>query len=1207
MKNVTLQLFEYLIAAHNSNLSVSYNLNRYPGYWFLEEVLSFKGNKMERLDGDRICITIHQQQMLQPTITISPRLAEILKLMQYDHDGENPTLISKEEFVETLQLEQEALVKKIEQTSKKNILINGWQQLLLGTSAAQLLTSEISQDIKGLPVTIKELAQDYQGWLNDVRARNVAIAHLQKAQALYDAMIKLSHEANRSKKLSLGVGILHIPGEPAIYHPLLCVDVELVIHHDGGICQLYIEDRFLVADALLDHVLFCDSEVVSKMRSDINGQKIDPFDDEKIAVILQQIINHIHPGGHYFTSPVDAVLAPSDAPQALHRSVLFIRESQTCLGEEKLKAIAKYLTAGNPPSDVIGNVVDPGHALAHGNQDKFTFDPVTNQSDALAEKTTGDIMTLLQNNHAVAVSLEQRKGKKEAIVDLIKHLVEKGNRVLIVGEEPIELANIRESLPIYLNGLHHVVPEKSREYEQLKIDLIRLADQMQHHQRDMEEMAVIAEEMVQIQNDLEEVIDQIAEYRALGSKKIYWQDGRYHPYELAQFVSKLGKQEAFHGDLIPLDMHLEIEASEINDIWELRPDFTPEVMGLLNYDFIDLDEIKEYHEYQKMGVLEEKYLQLLAANGLTEQEFDQSIDIRFAQYMFDQLPRLIADVAEIKSPYEMNILKKALASLENHHTLTASLDEINEGIKYLAHFEHETQWSLSEREKLIGFLNEKLEILLIDAAHVMALPHDELLAFYTTKKAEMSGALRVAHLILIFNDGLMSLSPHFEGITLADMDQLETLYQKATVHLSKIEFEICWLRVKSYFTRLYQPTIEKEHLHPTCIALYQALLNSNLTDFRHAIADIEELLRKRQNFIVFGEFIETIGVIMPKFTAAIVSEENVDMLNIPNFKEAFERGKLNYLFDKLQNYGAKSLDKGIEFLKERETRLRQKLFEINCWKNQKIRDASDIEAVTGLLAQQNPSKDEVTHAMLDVFPVAFLNLANSKAIKNYDPTLFDVVIFADAAKSNMIRISELIHAHKAVLFGNLAHKPAVPLKLRREDSKRLMNRYGHTMQHFGEEYFEDSLLNLIINSAAWDAHITLENDGTVDVYEQLAKKVKSGIKRCNSVIGEEIFEALIKMGYDVKCQLETQHGILDFFITGKNAQLAVNIIGDVEMPIEVIKAQINREVALRNTGLNLHIISATGFYLNSRQTLLDLRNHLEALDIYPDKAKKFRD
>ena len=58
MKNVTQQLFEYLIAAQNSNLSVDYNLDKYPVYWFLDEVLAYRHNRIEKQQDGRICISV---------------------------------------------------------------------------------------------------------------------------------------------------------------------------------------------------------------------------------------------------------------------------------------------------------------------------------------------------------------------------------------------------------------------------------------------------------------------------------------------------------------------------------------------------------------------------------------------------------------------------------------------------------------------------------------------------------------------------------------------------------------------------------------------------------------------------------------------------------------------------------------------------------------------------------------------------------------------------------------------------------------------------------------------------------------------------------------------------------------------------------------------------------------------------------------------
>ena len=60
MKNMTLQLFEYLLASQSSDLSVNLNLNRYPAYWFLDEILSFQHLALVRAPGKGITLQLQK-------------------------------------------------------------------------------------------------------------------------------------------------------------------------------------------------------------------------------------------------------------------------------------------------------------------------------------------------------------------------------------------------------------------------------------------------------------------------------------------------------------------------------------------------------------------------------------------------------------------------------------------------------------------------------------------------------------------------------------------------------------------------------------------------------------------------------------------------------------------------------------------------------------------------------------------------------------------------------------------------------------------------------------------------------------------------------------------------------------------------------------------------------------------------------------------
>jgi len=362
MKKITLQLFEYLLAAQNSNLSVNYSLNGYPAYWFLDEILSLSNIQLENVKAGKTRIKLHKPDVSDEKIDVSIGLSTIFNLIQYNNIGSDQLLISKDELETTLRLEAEAIKRKLEDKSKDVIIINDWQQLLLEVDKAQISVESAIQRQEKSGFFIEQVLAEYQAWQDYVNQRSIEHERTLKEQEIYDYILDFGNEIDDTRRISLGIGILYIPEEPAVYHPLLTLNLEAVINRSEEMCELIFESQSLTVDDILDHVLFYDLEVVKQIRLYTSEMKVDPFDDNLVATILQKIISHIHPDGRYLSSPADAALAPEDIPQVLHRSVLFIREGQSCNEADKLKSIVEYLSNNQAPSDIIGSIVDPNYS-----------------------------------------------------------------------------------------------------------------------------------------------------------------------------------------------------------------------------------------------------------------------------------------------------------------------------------------------------------------------------------------------------------------------------------------------------------------------------------------------------------------------------------------------------------------------------------------------------------------------------------------------------------------------------------------------------------------------------------------------------------------------------------------------------------------------------------------------------------------------------
>jgi len=1197
---MTLQLFEYLLAAQKSNLSIHYNLNKYPAYWFLDEVLSFKHVKLESV-GNRISIQLEEPASAAQEIEISAPLAALLETLERDSVAQEQILVSTEEFEKTLHLEIEAVMSKLGYQDQGIIIVNDWQQILLGVSQSKVsLTEQIprEEDLKSMAM---KLVQEYRAWQDAVKAKKSVQAQLVKEKAFYDEILTLYSDPNVDKQMSLGVGLLHIPGRSSVYHPLLMIDIEVFVEPSKGQCEFVFEKQTLTVDAVLEQVLFSDAMDISSLQAEIDQMYIDPFNESAIAIALKKIIKHIHPEGNYFASPVDALLAPEDVPQVLQRSVLFIKEEESFNGEDKLKPTIEYLSKDNITSDVIGSIISPDFVMNAKRQSKdFSDKFIEPVFDWQADSPERKILTYLQEHPAVAVLEEAQTDKRAVVANLIIYLIAAGNRVLVMGENEVELDEVRALLAPYLTEIHHKIPTKKADYKRLKEALIGLREKIESYSISQIEVDKVWDEFEACKRQLDEVVDQMIAYRLCASKEVSWQESMYHPAALAKLVSELDEEERLAVDSVPFDMTFEISDEEIERFWELRPHFTPENMTLLNYDFIDLNALNDHPEYQKMLELEGRYLKLSEeVDDRLKGIFDERTDIRFLQYLFDQLPELILDVSKIDTVYGDRVLRRALASFESYRELTKVLKDVNEAIANVESNEVPTD----EKKVYIQLLNEMLEIATADLLLLDIQDSKQLIDFYVLRRAEMMRSMDVAQLILIFNEGATALSSTFAGITSDKVGKMDGLYKAAALHLSKVEFEICWLRVKSHFIRIYQPIIHQEHVHPVCLQLFEALQSDDIDKFKEILAEIVDLIGRRQAFVTFGEFIDQISSVMPEFTTSIMSQRGANDVVAPNFKEAFAQGQLYEFFEQLQACDPAFLEQEISRLKDQLLKLQSELLEIECWRKLELIDTDVLANTIQILEGERPTGEKVDRNLMMLSRVIFMPLRENNVNKNLEPDFFDVSIFVDASSSNIIRMSELVHSHKAVLFGNEQEQPLIPLQLREDDDQKLKDRFGENLQKFGELYFRTSLFDLMVNSAAWETQVKLP----VPMRETISKYVTEvdGMipEQWLTETHQEIFDTLVKMGYDLKCNVEIENHHFDFLILGQSNKLMLNILGIAQTSREKIEKQLKKELELRHQGVDIHTIQSVQFQLDSHKTLLDLYDRLERLSIYPSKNK----
>lgn len=1199
MKKTTLKLFEYLLAAKNSSLPASHHLNEYAIHCFLDEIMSLEGVRFVNHEEDGShCLEISKQDLALKEVETSPLLISVLELLQLDVTLEVDKLITVSQLEEILVAEHESLKKKVMNKNRGRVILNDWQQLLLGAKQVQLPTKDVLEKLESLADFIQSLLKTYKEWKDDKQLNEANLRKIIRAQELYEHFLDLDGDQDKKLyKLELGIGILSIPSEPSIYHPLLKLTLELIVNSAQKTCQLWFRDDALrVENELLEHVLFYDFEGAKSLCSEINKQRISPFDDQLVARVLQKMIVRIHPEGKYCASSVDLDSDKNDVPLILHRPVLFERKMKDFDSNKQLKSAIDYLSKNSDATDILNSIVDPDYVSNRSTTFDFWLGGMNNP--LFIKPTNGiepEIIKLLATHEAVAVFEEEGTNHSHALINLITHLMSLGKRTLVVGESSKSLHRISEQMPSYLKGLHASLYVEADVSASVQETIRLMIDEKGKYKNVAISQQKLLEALNQVELKITELRKKVVDYREIGGKRIFWQSRRYYPYELAQVMTKLNSTRPV-SDKISMHMQFPMNDADLRKLWELRLDFAAENLELLKYEFLDIDEILNHHEYKRLLTIEEKYIGLITKHPGLESMFDKDTDIRFIQYLFDQLPRLIKDVAEVKKGYEEQLLMKAMSSFESYNDMIASIDKINETIEELGHFKGPS----SSFATLLKGLNQLVHDEDNQTSFLVYDNRTKVVDYYLDKRTQMIRTLRVAHLIWIFNEEAIALSKDFKGIKAEGLEVMSALYHAAGIYLCGMEIEMSWLRLRSYFIRAYQSVIQKENMHPICHELYETLKFHHLAEFKDVLKEMENLIIKRQNFVAFGEFVEKIGEIMPNFTASMLKETINHQDEMPDFKGVFEYSKLNTFFEILSEYEENTWQQELGNLESQKRSILQELLRSQCWDSKVISNQKVMLEVADILQKEIPYSEREWEKILSVFSTWFVAFDYEQPITVVNPDLFDVVIFIDADRSNVFRLPELLLANKAILFGKGTSNLDYPVQINPEVLKKLSNRFGYALDHFGEQYLSTSLLDLVAHSAAWEAHVKLSRDqDRVVSSATIGVDVKVGLKRCDNRVEEDIFEALVKLGYQVKCKVKISKTIIDFLVVGKTNVLAINVIGDAQMQREIIENHLNQEIKLREGGLAIYNLQAAHFYLNSRQILRDLCAKLEEMSIYP--------
>jgi len=1154
MKEMTGQLFEYLLAAKNSSGPTNQRLSDSQEHWFLDELIQLDNVHMMEDGADVSHIEVVRPTYEKPEKSLL--LTEVFRVLGSDEPEVEP-----EQLGAILSKEYELLKAKLNKEKHELVDLSQWQKLLLNVSTDQLPVFMVMNKITCCDRVIKDLVLEYQAWLTGKGPLSG-----QSNEELYAHLKKIQSSQLDPQKLALGVGILRLPSTPAVFQPILTMEVDVEVDPYGEVCRISLKDKSLkIEEDLLDHALFHDPEGANYLKAEINRRLILPFDNDVVGEALQKIVTMIHPQGQYITSSRDMECINDGLPTIFHRSVLFTKRVEVDRSIGELKEAIRYLEHHEQASDVVQSIVDSEHrpdsmATAEWKRRVQTTYPLS--SDGAEEM----IMNALATNYGVVVNETCSDSKINAIANLIIHFTSLGQRTLIMSQDGGELLKIQARLPHYLKDMQRFLTLDERQLTNTP------ESQIDHRSVFSEEMHQLVEEIAAVDEKIETLRTQLARHRELRSNKILWKDNYYYPYELSQFLAKLGEPGYVIPAPIPMDVHLKASRLDLQKMWDFRSDFTAENLELLNYEFINVGDVLKDEEYQLLLMAEKRYLTLMEEFEESGTLLDGAGDFGFIQYLHDKLPPLMQNVSGIADDYEYSVLMDAITSLERYRQLTRLLDQFSDQIDRLASF----LGTESELKQLIGDMNQAFFIT-SDAPEVDLSQKTYILEFYIKKRLLMSQALQKAHGIWIFNEESRTLFSEFKGISATNLPVLDSLYHGALVHLAKVDFETGWAYVSEHFINKYQSDLERPDLHPVCIEWYEALQNRDIESFKATLQKMKDLTTIRENFINFADLSAQMGEAVPNFVSTLLSEESTEK-DMPDYHGAFDYTQLTTFFERLHEKRLSDLEDRLLGLRGQKQKLVDQLAQKKCWATARHQD----------------------------LPICFMpttdqpwEIGDKRSSLEMNSNSFDVAIFTDASKQSIFDLGKLMFANKAILFGRRSDATFDHVTLDDIRSQKMSDRYGSALHRFGDQYLTDSLFGLIAHATAWNARIELPsrlNQGWLDT---LVATDSRGIKKYDNTVEEEIFEALFKKGYELRSKINVGSAMLDMVVVGKTNKVAINIIGDTTASREETLAQIEQEMQLRELGLDIYNLSATEFYLNSRQVLQEVSDYLGRLGIQP--------
>ncbi|MET7604334.1 AAA domain-containing protein [Streptomyces avermitilis] len=178
----------------------------------------------------------------------------------------------------------------------------------------------------------------------------------------------------------------------------------------------------------------------------------DPEHLDAVHTALRSWVNAAHSAGSYAPTVERAKPRSLDVPQVGLTPALVLRERSRRSTMDALKAIARQIDAGTPPTELLSYISGRDGALTASDLAAAEDVGAAQDSDEMyfalpANEEQRTIAERLRANRLVVVQGPPGTGKTHTIANLVTDLLAQGKRVLITSHTPRALRVLRDKLP----------------------------------------------------------------------------------------------------------------------------------------------------------------------------------------------------------------------------------------------------------------------------------------------------------------------------------------------------------------------------------------------------------------------------------------------------------------------------------------------------------------------------------------------------------------------------------------------------------------------------------------------------------------------------------------------------------------------------------------------------------------------------------------